>query len=158
MKLRNQQGTPFSERDLVDIIKGNILPGLAQLIFAAQITDLAVLVKEIKKAENLISSQKPKYGQSQNYGHRVNELAWEGDDLRYDYPEVAAIRAASQFRCWNCQVLGHSFIECPEKRRFFCFKCGMDGVASPNCPNCQGNLRRNPTQTGEERVLPDATQ
>lgn len=40
-------------------------------------------------------------------------------------------------RCYNCLEEGHHFNNCPKPRRLFCYKCGHQGVASPDCTRCR---------------------
>lgn len=40
-------------------------------------------------------------------------------------------------RCYNCLEEGHHFNNCPKPRRLFCYKCGHQGVASPDCGRCR---------------------
>lgn len=49
---------------------------------------------------------------------------------------IAAVRAP---KCFNCKSESHKFKECDQPRKRFCFKCGLENVILPNCPNCQKN-------------------
>lgn len=43
----------------------------------------------------------------------------------------------SNFRCFNCDQLGHVFRRCPvERTREFCFGCGLKDVKIMFCPKC----------------------
>lgn len=53
--------------------------------------------------------------------------------------------------CWNCDEMGHSFMDCTAPRIIFCYGCGAKNVVRPQCPKCslqslQGNGRRNARQ------------
>ena len=54
-----------------------------------------------------------------------------------------ASTSGSQLTCWNCLKPQHTFRECTEPRRKFCFKCGTPDVTRPTCPKCQGNPKAN---------------
>lgn len=50
--------------------------------------------------------------------------------------------------CWNCDDMGHTFMDCPAARQIFCYGCGAKNVVRPQCPKCsaarlQGNAQRN---------------
>lgn len=46
-------------------------------------------------------------------------------------------------KCFNCHSSDHLLKECPEDiDRFFCFRCGKEGVTTPKCSTCSLNLKR----------------
>lgn len=147
VKLRNQQRSPYEEREMVEIMRGNLRPSLAQMIFSAKMSSLGEFYREVKRAENLVFSQR-QYNRP-NFAPRVNEITWEEDVQQV--LEVNAIRDQSRLKCWNCGCDGHSWVECKLPRKYFCYRCGKEGVATPDCPKCQGNRPRNTSQTGGTR-------
>lgn len=153
MKLRNQQDSPYEEGQLVEIMRGNLKPSLAQIMFSVQVRTLLDFCREVKRAESLLANQRQVYQQRPNTNHRVSELAYEeAEETPLVDFEVNGIRSTSHYTCWNCKVVGHSFVDCPEPlTRQFCFRCGRDGVVTPKCPKCQGNRLRSPSRTGEMR-------
>lgn len=57
-----------------------------------------------------------------------------------------------EFRCFNCDKLGHRWRQCPEKLATpFCMHCGRKGVKITNCPNtdCQNFRERRPRMKAE---------
>ncbi|XP_030757810.1 uncharacterized protein LOC115883593 [Sitophilus oryzae] len=50
--------------------------------------------------------------------------------------ENSGKEATSRLVCWNCSGPNHTFHDCRQKRKVFCFKCGNLGVKSPACPKC----------------------
>lgn len=55
--------------------------------------------------------------------------------------------------CWNCDDIGHTFMDCSADRTIFCYGCGTKNVIRPRCQKCssnllQGNGRRNARPTG----------
>lgn len=134
MNLRNQQREPISEHNLVRIMKGNLKPAMAHLLFSSNINDLTHFMREGRRAENLLNSQKQFQGR---YPIRqVNELDF--NDVSSPEPSIDAIEKQRKLICWNCKVEGHTFMECKEERwRRFCYKCGLDDVVTPTCPVCR---------------------
>lgn len=149
LSLRNQQRTPYSERDLIAIVKGNLKPALAQLIFAVKMRDLGELVREVKRAESLVNYQNHQYPPKPKFVPRVHEIEMDYPEQYESNPEVDAIT----WQCWNCKETGHGWMFCRQPRRLFCYRCGHDNVTSPDCPRCQGNGLRNPPQPGEARAI-----
>lgn len=55
--------------------------------------------------------------------------------------------------CWNCDDIGHTFMDCTAPRAIFCYGCGAKNVVRPQCPKCslralQGNARRSVRPAG----------
>ncbi|XP_058986208.1 uncharacterized protein LOC131806262 [Musca domestica] len=77
LKLRTQQETPYKEQEMVEIMRGNLKPALAQMIFSAQIQDLGEFYRQVKRAETLIASHR-----QQRYAvpQRVHELDWQQNE------------------------------------------------------------------------------
>lgn len=50
------------------------------------------------------------------------------DELNVDN-EVCAVQ--SNLKCWNCDKLGHSYIDCMEQRKIFCYGCGAKDIYRP---------------------------
>lgn len=51
--------------------------------------------------------------------------------------------------CWNCQDIGHTFIDCVATRTVFCYGCGAKNVYKPQCAACNsGNSRRGGSGSG----------
>ncbi|XP_073838452.1 uncharacterized protein [Musca autumnalis] len=156
LKLRNQQRVPYSENDLVEIMKGNLKSSLAALIFPIRIHGLNHFQQEVKRAENMLSNQRQTFQQRSYPMQRVHELYYEEPYMEENREEVEmevdAIRDTTKYTCWNCKKPGHSYIECSIPiSRVFCFRCGREGVLAPKCPKCQGNGSRSVPRTAEAR-------
>lgn len=151
VKLRNQQRSPYSEENLVEIMKGNLKSSLAALIFPVKIFGLNHFRQEVKRAESMLANQRQAYQQRSYQPPRVHEIAYEEEASGTDF-EIDAINHSSRYTCWNCRQVGHSYVECPTPiSRVFCFKCGREGVVTPKCPKCQGNVSRSVPRTGQAR-------
>lgn len=149
LQLRNQQKTPYAEAEMVQIMRGNLKPSLAQMIFSARLQTLGEFCREVKRAENLLFNQRQQY-QRPNNPPRINELSYD-EELPQGDLEIEAIREQSRQKCWNCEREGHSWVDCTAPRKYFCYRCGHDGVTVVTCPKCQGNRSRNSSQIGEMR-------
>lgn len=149
IKLKNQMRSPISEHELVRTVKENLKDGLFQLVFPMEIHSIEELSEVCKRAERNVA--KRNYGrQHYNGTRRVNELDHAGcatEDFENEHQlEALKLNAqpARQLVCWNCRKPGHSFIDCNlEQRNLFCYKCGFEGVTSPNCLRCLGNPQKN---------------
>lgn len=147
--LNNQQRCPYDETKLMGVLRTNLKPSLSNMIFAVSVRNLAEFCRVVKSADCQLMSQRQQFQQRQF--QKVNEIDIDGD-IPTDQLEVEALRDTSKYKCWNCKIVGHGFMDCPSAtRRLFCYKCGWDNVVSPKCPRCQGNVARNPPQTGEVR-------
>ncbi|XP_073816755.1 uncharacterized protein [Musca autumnalis] len=151
VKLRNQQRYPYSERDLVEIMKGNLKSSLAALIFPIKLEGLNHFRQEVRKAEAMIASQRQAHQQRTYQQLKVHEIDFGQEEVKEGF-ELDAIGARSKYTCWNCKKAGHSYVECSVPiGRVFCFKCGREGVVTPKCPRCQGNSPRNVSRAAETR-------
>lgn len=82
----------------------------------------------------------PGYSSNDHFSQSAGELNW-----------INAIGTAAnkEFRCWNCDTLGHTYMDCSSRiRKIFCYGCGEKNVVKPQCPKCsvrllQGNAPRN---------------
>lgn len=64
--------------------------------------------------------------------------------------------------CWNCDDIGHTFMDCAAPRLIFCYGCGAKNVVRPQCAKCsvrqlQGNGPRNvrPTMPQQPSTNPE---
>ncbi|KAI8122565.1 hypothetical protein CVS40_6628 [Lucilia cuprina] len=105
LKLRHQQKFPYDERSLIDIMRGNLKPALAQLMFPIRINSLTEFCYEVKRAENLLANQRQNYQQRPNFA-RVNEIEVtpEEEDV-VPILEVDAMQNTSKYTCWNCKMV-----------------------------------------------------
>ncbi|XP_073844614.1 uncharacterized protein [Musca autumnalis] len=137
LQLRHQQREPMEERMFIDMMKNNLKPSMASLIFPVKIYGLQHFREECRKAEQLLGYQRQATQiNRQQYVPRVHSLEYGAPEEW----EVDAISRQSNYLCWNCREKGHGFMNCPSAtRNLFCYGCGLEKVAKPNCPRCQGN-------------------
>lgn len=152
----------------MEIVKQNVNDQIARLIFNSTVRSLNDLLQLCRRAEKLLSerTRKSRIG-------RVNEIEEpkETSNLQMHYSvnldsshdqlsneEVEAIgnirHDTSKYRCYNCEMIGHSYIECTKERRIFCYRCGKVGYVTPNCPKCQssGNVRTTTQNPGAQQI------
>lgn len=66
--------------------------------------------------------------------------------------EVGAIVDRNEYiRCWNCDELGHTYLDCAAPRTIFCYGCGEKNVVRPQCPKC---AVRNFSGNGQRSIRP----
>ncbi|KAI8121826.1 hypothetical protein CVS40_7192 [Lucilia cuprina] len=162
ISLRNQLREPLPDYQVVDIIKRNLKPRIAFLIFATQIYSIEHLRVECRKAEDLIDYEFQQRSRQNVSNRAVNELSW--DDFNFEEP-VEEIRHRQfskpcpkpminndSMKCWNCNISGHTFKECTSAQRsLFCFRCGTPGVITPQCIKCKQGNRHTSAMGGESR-------
>lgn len=65
-----------------------------------------------------------------------------------------------EFTCWNCDVTGHTYMNCERPPTIFCYGCGAKNVFRPRCPKCsllsvqgnvRGSMRQNPNPQAQTR-------
>lgn len=101
------------------------------------------------------SAPPPPFGVERWRSNPFAEQMGVEDSSPYQDAQQAFISALDVFAsrnrdmpCWNCDQLGHTFIECDAQRIIFCYGCGAKNVIRPQCPRCsarslQGNGRGN---------------
>lgn len=73
---------------------------------------------------------------------------------------MGAVQDRNQYTvCWNCDELGHTFMDCAAQRIIFCYGCGTKNVIRPQCPKCslraiQGNGHGSGRQNGNMQNPP----
>lgn len=137
LRLHCQQRVPMEESMLVGMLKNNLKPSMASLVFPMKIYGLQHFREECRKAEQLLANQRQaSQAYKQTYNQRVHALESEEPNEW----EVEAISRQANYICWNCKEKGHGFVECPSNiRNLFCYGCGWENVTKPRCPQCQGN-------------------
>jgi len=171
LALRSRLDTPFSDRDLIKVIKVNIKDSISRVIYPMYITNWEMLRDECYSCHDAEKWVANRWSRPQTVPppqrpfkerHQVQEaFVPEPERTPIDEP-TEAVEAlyrprtnggekASSFACWNCSQGGHSFSECESPvRNIFCYRCGQPDVVLPKCPRCQsGNSRQGRTK-GEE--------
>lgn len=85
--------------------------------------------------------------------HAIEENFYQenGEGEGEEFEDLAALRTfnrngrrpevkdTQESICWNCGAKGHSFGNCREQKRRFCYGCGLKDVIVTECPNCIKN-------------------
>lgn len=133
--------------------------GDAQFAFSPPSTQVQAPIETHRVTANPFSRPPPSLTQSTDYPQMDEQIEW-----------VCAIdsnAARSQYTiCWNCDEMGHSYMDCTLPLLTFCFGCGTKNEIRPKCPKCsarllQGNGPRNvrpmgppqPAQTRESQTF-----
>lgn len=158
---------PKTEAELVEIIRQNVNDQIARLIFNSSIGSLNELVQLCRKAEKFVSerNRKQRIGkvyeidnqeeEYNRYQHSVQERYANPIQVNDEVEAIGSPRGnPARYRCYNCEAVGHSYVDCPEERRLFCYRCGKGGFITPKCPNCQntGNSRRSASNPGGQQI------
>lgn len=135
---------PLSDAQLIEILRTNVIDEIRQRIFTFSTRDRVKFFHKANQAYHDVCKVKERRKPFQEYRappRRVNELNFEEmshleiEEISSKLNNWKAQRA--ERRCYNCHMAGHFLADCPEEiSRFFCFKCGLDGYATPKCPNC----------------------
>lgn len=133
--------TPMTDRDLCGILICNLRSEIRHELLHLNIDSVFELRREVRKHEKFMLELR------RSTKGRVSELSENKDDFTPGASrelDICAVR--SDVKCWNCDKIGHTFFDCLEVRRIFCYGCGLLNVYKPTCPNCckrtdgQGNL------------------
>ena len=127
-------------RNMNPIFSNKIMPGSIRSLY-----ELDVMCRNLETAR----ANAARYNRiSKNTAH-VHEICEDKSSIDLPEKEVAAVRdfrqngeqrrKGSGFACWNCDVEGHVFGDCPQVRKKFCYGCGKKDVVVTECSVCQKN-------------------
>lgn len=140
---------PLPDTQLIEILRTNMIDEIRQRIFTFETRDRIKFFHKANQAYSDVCCSREKKKPFQDYRtpKRIHEVDFEDMSLL----EIEEIDARlnhwksqrAQRKCFNCHQIGHLLSDCPEEiSRFFCFKCGLDGYATPKCPNCTPKANR----------------
>lgn len=137
---------PLNDEQIIEILRTNMDDEVRQRIFTLETSDRILFYHKARKAYEDVcqSREKRKFV---GFGNRkINEIDFE-ELLSPEIEEISAKLKSwklkrNTLQCFNCKSEDHLLARCPEEiTRFFCFRCGLEGYASPKCPNCNLNIR-----------------
>lgn len=146
VRVKNSQSPkPIADSELISIVTANLHPSLFPHLerMDAEITTWQELHDFTLRAETIIELE---HRAAKSLNRKMQVLAMDGDDEEVE---------ANVLTCYNCQKPGHKHSECPRPKKFFCHRCGRDGVTSQYCgcdtSKCdQGNVRPRRERQGRD--------
>lgn len=137
--LTDRLRTPISDRDLCDTIIRNLKSEVRYELLHLNISTVSQLRREVRKHEKFVEDLSATE-QRRSMKGRVSEICKQADTLDLsdendDFADICAVQ--HKITCWNCDKIGHTFFDCMEIRKVFCYGCGIKDTYKPNCPNCK---------------------
>lgn len=138
-----------SPEEIMQVLKANMLPEISLAMTVYETTSLSKFLDKCREADKNLRYQS--YSQNK-FSRRVNELELDQNNepsleaLRFNFrrPDERPHQKRESLTCANCDSTEHLWRDCPvEKRRIFCFKCCLQAVTTPKCPNCNPSQSEN---------------
>lgn len=144
-----------SEKEVVDVIRENLLPDYVKALALHELSTISELTKLGKKLENSFLVCAEYKGLSSGKKLMEPDLSMPGFS-----GHVNTMNSA--LTCFKCHKPGHKAVACPSVRKLFCYGCGLKDVTRRNCPKCSKNGpkpdRRECKTTIKERAQPSSSQ
>lgn len=163
-RIRAKLVQAIPEYDMIKILKRNVRETVGRIVYPISVSSVEQLRIECNEAErnfprretrNLPIPSRPTRQVNELYSDQNECSIMDIEDRSEEITELSAIQLNQQKHnvvCWNCKVPGHVFMECPSNERtLFCYRFGKPNVITPNCPHCQGNLKRGVGVMGDLR-------
>ena len=136
---------PFSDYELLCILRRNLKPQLRNELFYLNINSVAHLRHLILRREVMYSDN-----DRSKIRRQIHEVETSTDDISYnDTAEICELR---KIICFNCRQEGHVYKNCIETPRIFCYGCGADGIYKPNCEKCKNSGNATTSVTDPNRL------
>lgn len=140
---------PLSDSQMIEIMRVNMDDEIRQMIFTFETKDRTKFYHKANSAYLDICKtrqRKNQYYSNSRVPRKINEISFE--DLSEAEIEEISTKVnnwktkRTNLKCYNCQSTDHLLRKCPVPiTRFFCYVCGLEGVAYPQCPNCALNRK-----------------
>lgn len=157
MVLCDRLHTQISEHELCETLQRNLRPEVRHEILHLEITRIAQLRRAVRRHEKFIKDTSfSTLGKRTPQKSQISEVFEDdmnphrGENAQNSDSEVCLVVKSG--KCWNCDNVGHSFIDCLEPRTVFCYGCGAKNVYKPKCSNCQ---RKRENALKDVRAKPD---
>lgn len=149
LELNFSMKTPLTDPQIIEILRTNMDDEVRQRIFTYETKDRTKYFHKANRAyKDVVKAREKKKESFGNLrGRRINEIDFE-DLSTLEIEEISSklnnLRTKrANMTCFNCHSPDHLLRECPEEiSRFFCFRCGLEGYATPKCPKCSLNPQR----------------
>lgn len=138
----------LTNSQLLGILRENVKENIQRHLMSYETSNLSDFVNKCRTADKLLH---PWLYNKNLSGRKVSEVSVElTDNSHVDYNRSMDLEAFSSRRplqsqnfsntkCWNCDVVGHSWQICDEPHKIFCFWCGYKNVTCKNCPVCSSS-------------------
>lgn len=142
--LTNRMRRPILDSDLCETIMINLRSEIRHELLHLNISSISQLRKEVRKHEKFMKEVNLREQRLRKT--RVEEIVDLKSDSDVeilsstDVDEACALRV---LKCWNCDKVGHSFVDCMKQRRIFCYGCGLINNYKPSCPKCSKKIQEN---------------
>lgn len=139
---------PLPDEQIIEILRSNMEDDIRQRIFTFDTNDRIKFYHKANAAYLDVYSirEKRKMYYDKPFTKRVNEIDFDelsSTEIEEISSKINNWKIRKSTKCFNCKSVEHILSKCPEEiTRFFCFKCGLEGVATPKCPNCNLNYKR----------------
>lgn len=135
---------PLSERELVEILKRNLISNIRIALLHLNIEGISELRSACHKHENFYEtmSEPSRFQRAAPIiNRRVAEIPIEKENVIPEVIENCEIKQSAKElpigkKCWNCDSPDHSYKLCTQPKRVFCYGCGNVGFYYTNCPKC----------------------
>lgn len=115
-----------TEKEIVDIVRGNLLPSYVRALVLQDINSISDLVRLCKRIEDTLSL-------NVNSSRQAEKVCTVSDSF-------ASCSVSANVMCWNCYQPGHKYNTCDRYKTLFCFGCGLKDTVKSRCPKCSKNL------------------
>lgn len=140
--------SPLDDSQIIEILRTNMDDEVRQRIFTYETKDRTKFYHKANSAYLDACKVKEKRGQFNTYPkvqRRVNEIDFEelsAGEVEEISTKLNSWKQKRTLKCYNCHGEDHLLRKCPVPiTRFFCFVCGLEGVAYPQCPDCLNRKR-----------------
>ena len=132
--------------DLITVMRENVNYEISLAIGLNKTNSLINFKQWCREAEKLVNKNKTS-APKKRFIEEVNAREYERHDEIDGEANLEALRTnfvkrdTSNFTCFNCDLKGHGFYDCPlETRNLFCYRCGEKNVTCVRCPKCSGKI------------------
>lgn len=150
LDIQDRVSRKFSEEEMIGILRNNIKFDIKKCLITFTTNSLSEFVNKCRLTDKLLYPQL--YSENIPYNRRISEIE---SDLEQVSPNIEAFNVKRQqnagnqqnpnylanVQCWNCDLYGHNWRKCKEKRNIFCYYCGHKNVICNECPSCYSNFR-----------------
>ncbi|XP_050514992.1 uncharacterized protein LOC126890180 [Diabrotica virgifera virgifera] len=122
---------------------------LSNFIMSKEHRDEDTLYQDIVSYERIVSARKCRISDRREKPNAKENYNTKREHSKYDLPRITTFKNNSAtrskaIRCFNCNVIGHSAVQCtqPARQKGSCYTCGAMDHQRNNCP--KNEFRMNP--------------